>query len=312
MADLPALGAMLNPDPTGGQAGDPATYEAGWQQVLKHPANQAALLNFGLQLLHPRWQASSALPDALSAGAHTVATNEATEHERADKAAGRAQTASEGEKNRKNQMGIAKLNADSRADVASMRADNAYALAGLKQTAGRTPEEEKFYQTVYANEMKNAMFAPPGTDPSVLAATRAQNAVDARRRQFGTGTPTGGSGAPGAGPATSGNPGNGPAPVGQPQPGAVPVAPSGNSGNTGNVRQGTPSPVTGLAGPALPHLERLEAKHPGITDRLMNMTDPRAATLRGRIEQEVSDPQNLPWANKAARMPVKPKRGSNE
>lgn len=126
--------------------------EAQWSATLKDPAFQAGLLNFGVELMKPRWSGASALPDALSAGARGYAGVQEEQHNREQTERTRQDKLSEAEANRANRVETARIAADSRAEVQGMRnyamLENTRAKHELKNqlTSGLTPQENARYR----------------------------------------------------------------------------------------------------------------------------------------------------------------------
>src|SRR5690606_28931614 len=120
MFDLGALlqGAQSQQQATPEQTGD---LEQKWASYLKNPVIQASMLNFGLELMKPRWQQGSAIPDAIGAGARTVATAEQEQYTRDQAEEKKRAAASEREADRTTRLETAKIGADSRAEVATIR-----------------------------------------------------------------------------------------------------------------------------------------------------------------------------------------------
>lgn len=198
--------------------------EAAWKQYLTNPTVQAAIFNMGVSMMQPKWNQGSVLPDALSAGAGTVAKQEQEDYARNQVEQEAARKSGEAAANRENAMGIAKLNADSRMDVAQARMaamlEAVNTKASLRGPAG-TPHEQKFYGDVYKqalNEMKllndSAVLTKrpliPEAEMQQRATERAQQALQDYRLQFAPGPnalPRQGATAPptqGTGPAVPG------------------------------------------------------------------------------------------------------------
>lgn len=291
MPDLFGLGGLLGtPESTGDS--QQASLAEGWKQVLSNPTTQAALLNFGGQLLKPRWNPGSALPDAMGAAGQTVAVNEAEDYKRAEAQRDNSRQQDNAAANRKNQLDIATLNADQRATAAELRASTAIKQADIRaqlNSVYRTPEEDKFADGIYRQTKAEldkaaenaALLKLPALSPVEIdkrAREAANLAVTGRRVQFGV-PPHPQSVGPGSektSPATSGNPANGKPPAPQSQPG------------------------TGAENTRLNSESLLGALSQAAPDYATRLTDEQ----KRKIEQSVADPENLPWVKegKPARM----------
>lgn len=160
--DFFGLGSLFSPTqpatPAPSAQPDPAVAEreAGWKNVLSNPTLMAGLFNAGVQLMQPRWNPGSALPDALSAGAQTVGKQETEDYQRAQVEETRKTRAAESEADRKNRLETARIGANSRAEVANIRTQAMLDAANMKYnlTTPRTPEEVKFRNKVYLDQKK--------------------------------------------------------------------------------------------------------------------------------------------------------------
>lgn len=141
MLGIGAGGGELQPAPPGTP---PEQLTAQWGEFLKNPKTQAALLNFGLEMMKPRWNSASALPDALGAGIKAAGGMEEEERTLAEKR--RAEGVALGQKSadRENRLEAARIGADSRADVANIRAGAALEAAHLRHSV-RPGVEQKLY-----------------------------------------------------------------------------------------------------------------------------------------------------------------------
>lgn len=227
------IGEMMNGMP---RQGEP-DLETQWSQTLKKPEIQAALLNFGVELMKPRWSSASALPDALSAGARGFAGVQEEQFNRQQQEAAVARAQSEKSADRDTRLEAARLAADSRAEVANIR--TAGMLEGIRSreelkrslTGGFTPQENARYNTLVrmmSDQRKNDLtrMGQP-VDEKKLA-----EEVAATARNIVLGERVGALGGTGGGNIPSANSSNGGAPVGPP--GAAPAAkiPSANSSST--------------------------------------------------------------------------------
>lgn len=120
-----------------------------WSDLVKDPVARSALLGFGMQMMTGGWgNGTQQLAAGLGAGATSAAgTSEALQKqlEAEDKAA--SAEANQGA-NRANSLAIAKLNADSRAEVAGIRTAAMLERTQLIQGA-KGPDEMKLYNDVY-------------------------------------------------------------------------------------------------------------------------------------------------------------------
>lgn len=189
-----------------------------WSQALRRPEIQAGLLNFGIELMKPRWTAGSALPDALAAGARGYAGVQEEEYNRQRQDEQIARSQEEKSADRSNRMEIAKLNADSRAEVQGLR--NEAMLRGIEtrhqlKIPPQGQAELKIYQDALKaaraefktlNESSTLLGTPSISDADIeaRAAARAQDAVTRYRLNA---NPSGGGSVPEAGmpPNTSTN-----------------------------------------------------------------------------------------------------------
>ena len=211
--------------------------ESQWGEVLKRPEIQAGLLNFGIELMKPRWTSASALPDALSAGARGYAGVQQEEYNRQQEVAQQERAAGEKAADRENRMQIAELGADSRAEVQGLRntamMEGINARAGLKKElqGGFTPQENSRYNTLvkaFLDGRKNDLTRMgEAIDEKKLteeAAATARSIVIGERVQGGGG---------GDIPSANGPPAGGtPPPVGQPGATQTPKITSANPSNT--------------------------------------------------------------------------------
>jgi len=231
------LGEMMQGLP---QAGEP-DLETQWVQTLKKPEIQAAMINFGVELMKPRWTSGSALPDALSAGARGYAGVQEEEFNR--KKQEEAVTRSESEKaaDRNTRLETARIGADSRAEVASLR--TAGMLEGIRarnelKGGPQGGEEAKLYSDALKaaraefksqNETADLFGRQKISDQEIerRAAERAQDAVT-RRRLSRDGAPAIPGDNPSANSATEGGP------VGQPGATGTPKNTSANPSSPAN------------------------------------------------------------------------------
>lgn len=208
--------------------GDP-DLETQWSQALKRPDIQAGLLNFGIELMKPRWSGASALPDALAAGARGVGGVQEEEYNRQRTAEKEALAQSEKAADRENRLETARIGADSRAEVANIR--TAGMLEGIRTrdelknrvTGAFTPEERKEIKDRVKTlvELRKNDFTKLGQPVDEIAlekhfTTQIENDVIARRARMTFG------GNANAGDNPSANPPTGGGPVGQP--GAAPAS----------------------------------------------------------------------------------------
>ena len=242
MIDLSSLfGGM----PSQGASSEPSLQDQ-WSTMLKRPDVQAGLLNFGIELMKPRWTAGSALPDALAAGARGVAGVQEEQFNREQREQQSAEALAEREADRANRTQIAKISADSRAEVAGLR--NAAMLEGIRTrhelaNTGFNPQENSRFNTLvrqYVELRKNDLtkLGQPVDEAKVLQEAAAQARAIVLGERVGTG---GGQGA-GAGDFTSANPAAGGGPVGSPRPGAASNSTSANPSNTQNAPPPSSSP----------------------------------------------------------------------
>lgn len=137
MADL---GELMQPGGTPGE--EPAA--GSWSDLVKDPIARSALLGFGLQMMTGGWgNGTQQLAAGLGAGATSgAATSEAMQKqmEADDKS---AEAAGNHAANRENAIKVAKIGADSRAEVANIRAESSAFRASLT-AAARSPNEAKF------------------------------------------------------------------------------------------------------------------------------------------------------------------------
>ena len=252
MDDFFGLGALFSPtQPTAPAAGDPEMERRtnGWKQALSDPKLQAGLLNFGVQLMTPRWSAGSALPDALSAGFKTIATEEADQYAKAQREQDRKDKQDQAAADRANRLQIAKIGSDSRAEVANIRTQAMLEAANIRSRllGGRSKPEETFWQNIYARTKsdidtanRDALLLGRKIVPPEEIDRRAKEAADmalTHRRalgmpQFGpdgSPMPETPQGSPVPGEKTRQNPAPAAPPVGTP---GAPQAPKITSGNT--------------------------------------------------------------------------------
>ena len=120
MLGMGAGGGELQPAPPGTP---PEELTAQWGSFLKNPKTQAAMLTFGLEMMKPRWNSASALPDALGAGVKAVGVMEEDERALMEQRRKEGLASGEASANRSNRLEAARIGADSRADVANIRAN---------------------------------------------------------------------------------------------------------------------------------------------------------------------------------------------
>lgn len=211
------IGSLMGGLPTSDT--QPASLEDQWSQALKRPEIQAGLLNFGIELMKPRWSGASALPDALSAGARGYAGVQEEDYKRQQQQAEISRGQAEKQADRDTRLDSARIMADSRAEVQGLR--NEAMLQGIQMRGqiknqltnlGMTPAELKIYDAEkkrYYDLLKNDLTTlAEAKDPAKIEAEAdavARARVTALRAQGLDG---------GAGGITSGNSQNAPAPMG--------------------------------------------------------------------------------------------------
>lgn len=319
MEDIFGLGAEMLPQAPG--KGDPgnAERESQWLQYFKNPTVSAALFNMGTALMQPKWNQASILPDALNAGAKTIAVNEEEEYKRDQTDEQNRLKQQEGAAGRANQMAIAKLQADSRLEVAQERIAGMLAgqniRAQLKGPPG-SPAEARLYHSVYTDALAQMQKdnregwlnrLPPKSEQEMetIAKRRAQEAVQNHRLEFGTTQPgvPGTTVGPGVAPDTAipgektrQNPASPVPPVGTP---GAPALPN-------STRQNTP--------PAKPgYLDKTKRPEQGVPTsdaikRLGGAQDPRIKqimeddTYYNHLRSRVADPEELDRFRRTYRM----------
>lgn len=309
MADFDGLGSEMLP--MAAAKGDPTTpqRESQWLQYFKNPTVSAALFNMGTALMQPKWNQASILPDALNAGARTVAVNEEEEYKRDQVDEQNRLKQQESATDRQSRMAIAKLQADSRLEVAQERI--AGMLAGQRVKAELrgppgTPHEQRHYSSVFQdtykqlqkdNETAFLTKAPIKTEEQMrrVASERAQDALMNFRLQFGgpqAGVPAAPAGpeAPTASPVpgekTRPNPAPGTPPAGMP---GVPTLPN-------STRQNTPPDNPGYlqqrqAPPRPPTVEAIKKLGGKDDPRVKQIMEDEAAY--NYLRERVTDPAEL-------------------
>ncbi|MBK8123889.1 MAG: hypothetical protein IPK54_10130 [Dokdonella sp.] len=319
MNDLLGLGGEMLPQAPGKDDPGNATREAQWMQYFKNPTISAALFNMGTAMMQPKWNQASILPDALNAGARTVAVNEEEEYKRDQTDEQNRLRQQEGTAGRANQMAIAKLQADSRLEVAQERIAGMLAgqriKAELKGPPGST-QEAQLFNNMYRDAFKQLQKenseawltkAPLKTEDQMkqIAQQRAQEALQNYRLQFGAPQPRvpGTTVVPGVAPDTA-IPGEktrqNPAPAGPP------VGTPGAPGLPNSTRQNTPPDNPGyLAKPKRPDqgVPTSEA-----IKKLGGAQDPRIKqimeddTYYNHLRSRVADPEELDRFRRTYRM----------
>ena len=283
-------GGELQPAPPGTP---PEQLTAQWGDFLKNPKTQAALLNFGLEMMKPRWQAGSALPDALGAAVKTYGGAE--EEERAQAEARRKEGIALGERaaDRSSRLEAARIGADSRADVANIRSQAMLDAVQLRQSLRPGVEQKLFdqarrefisgFKRTWDGNLSNLTKQYPSPEE---IARQADEFAMSRVRGLNLGTLFGpGAGGPEINQAdTRLNPPPLEGPVGQPGPEKAPKPTSIN----------TPKPTGGLTSrEALRKLEiELGQQHgsQAMAKRAEILSNPTyIAALRARV----SDPEEL-------------------
>lgn len=319
MDDLLGLGGEMLPAAPG--KGDPGTAarESQWMQYFQNPTISAALFNMGTALMQPKWNQGSILPDALNAGARTVAVNEEEEYKRDQTDEQNRLRQQEGAAGRANQMAIAKLQADSRLEVAQERIAGMLAGQNMRAQLKGPPgsaQEMQLFNNMYRDAFKQLQKenseawltkAPLKTEEQIkqIAQQRAQEALQNYRLQFGSG-PAGVPGtpvAPGTAPDTAipgektrQNPAPGTPPVGTP---VAPELPK-------STRQNTPPDKDSyLAAPKRPEGKVPTSK---AIQNLGGAQDPRIKqimeddTYYDYLRSRVADPEELDRFRRTYRM----------
>lgn len=216
------LGGLMGGMPT--EDSQPADLETKWLAKFQDPSVMAGLLSFGANLMKPTWSPGAAMADAISGGAQAYAGVEAEKYRRAKEEEKTIQGLEEKEADRANRVKVAEIGADSRAEVANIRA--AAAINSMqerdrlkREMAGPfTPQENARYNTLvrtYSKQIENDItrLGKP-IDPAEVAqkaAETARNIILGERVGAGGQAP----GAANAGGNSSTNSASGGGPVGQ-------------------------------------------------------------------------------------------------
>jgi len=124
-----------------------------WQNYMTHPATTAMLLAMGIEMMKPRWEPMSALPDALSSGVRAQGAFYEDEQKRADAERDfNRETAAQDEKEER-ATERTRIAASSREDVA--RANNDARMQreiykGELKSGAQNPQEKAFWTRQYA------------------------------------------------------------------------------------------------------------------------------------------------------------------
>ncbi len=206
--DVPEGGATVTPTTDVRDSRQPAT----WTSWLQQPANQAMLLSMGAQLMQPSWGGPmSNLGMAAAAGADASTQTRNRQQESDLQQQQMRQRASEGAATRATQLRVAELGAESRLDVANLRAgamlDRAR-IIGLRTGA----QANQFQNLVNSYFRQLSRDNPPGGTGRKSAEELHQQAMDmaerAMRQQgaLADAPPGGGGGAPVTTPPAPGGP----------------------------------------------------------------------------------------------------------
>lgn len=201
MTDLFGLGGEMLPQAPG--KGDPgnAARESQWMEYFKNPTVSAALFNMGTALMQPKWNQASILPDALNAGARTIGVNEEEEYKRDQVDEQNRLKQQESAAGRKNQMDIARLQADNRLEIVQERIAGMLTGQRIKAELKGPPgsvQETQLFNNMYRDAFKQLQKenseawltkAPLKTEEQMkqIAQQRAQEALQNYRLQFGSG-----------------------------------------------------------------------------------------------------------------------------
>lgn len=237
-----AIGEFMDP------AAPPAEGENSWSKLLQDPVARSALLSFGLQAMTGGWgNGAQQMGQAIGAGATGAAGTAEAIRQEAQRQSTEARADREAEAERSNRRGIAQLGADSRAEVAGIRAESGMAIAqervaGMLERAKmihgpNNDKEMKIYsdaRTAYMKKEKDNQLLSRKSDEQIIAEADAWAKTQLRGAREETGVRSIGAPLPGGPPAAPGGvispaaPGAGKpgAPVPTPGPGAAPSSPA--------------------------------------------------------------------------------------
>lgn len=152
----------LQPAPAGTR---PEELTQQWGSFLQNPKMQAALLAAGVELMKPRWSGASALPDAIGAAGRTVAASEEDDRTRLENERKLQIGLSEKDADRDTKLTVAGIGAQSREEVAQLRAA---AMLENTRTRGQLkgPVTEKLRQA-YINQYIKVQEAKANSLPEL-------------------------------------------------------------------------------------------------------------------------------------------------
>lgn len=216
--DILGMGQLMQPTPQASQQ----------PSMLADPTLQAALLSFGLQAMNGGWgnatqQAAQAIgAGAQGAGAYTAQQQERDRYE---------ESLNQAEAERANRRGIAQLGADSRREIAALRAEHAAGNADIRLQLNTANNRwraeaalEQRYNTLVRSANENILLTPEQRAAQIEAARLER---DRMRMQIQLQYPMGGDALPGGNavpPAPAPAPAPGPGGSGARRPGALPPA----------------------------------------------------------------------------------------
>lgn len=177
----------------------------GWSAYLSNPANRAFLISAGLQMATGGWGSPlQQTAQALGKGFEAQSGTEQLQYEQGEKDRETARRSAEAEAGRKTQVQVANIGAASRKEIAAARNEGLMQREVLRQagktSTTKTPDEQKFWDKIYADAQKNAFLTQE--DASAVA----DRALEARRQKFGGNAPPATGGGDAAAPAAPGTP----------------------------------------------------------------------------------------------------------
>lgn len=175
----------------------------GWSAYLSNPANRAFLISAGLQMATGGWGSPlQQTAQALGKGFEAQSGTEQLQYEQGEKDRETARRSAEAEAGRKTQVQVANIGAASRKEIAAARNEGLMQREVLRQVGKtgttKTPDEQKFWDKIYADAQKNAFLTQE--DASAVA----DRALEARRQKFGSNAPPAAGGGDGTTTTTGG------------------------------------------------------------------------------------------------------------
>ncbi len=214
---LPGMGqqsAAPEAEPTSVPAaeGGAGAGTGGWSAYLSNPANRAFLISAGLQMATGGWGSPvQQMAQALGKGFEAQSGTEQLQYEQEERDRETQRKSAEAEAGRRTQVQVANIGAASRKEIAAARNEGLMQREVLRQAGktntAKTPDEQKFWDKIYADAQKNAFLTQE--DASAVA----DRALEARRQKFGGNAPPATGGGDVAAPAAPGTPASAAAPA---------------------------------------------------------------------------------------------------